>query len=425
MRVIGSRNVCDPFFLGSMSKSEKWQVRPLGELCDPLRGITYGIVKVGDYTPGGVPVIRGGDIRDNQIVFNDDKRVTKQVSDSFSRTVLRGGEVVLNLIAEPGHSAVVPDDMEGFNVSRDVAVIPLSTGVNHQFVNYYLKSPPAIDWLTARLQGSVTKKINLGTLKDLPVPLPPQADQDAIANTLKALDDKIAANRLQVDLLESLIAATWERSFSLLNPSDWPIQAIGDVVDVRGGSTPRTTNTEYWSNGTISWATPRDLSRLPSTPLFGTERHITELGLQQISSGLLPAGVVLLSSRAPIGYLAIAELPIAINQGFIAIVGNGALSNLFMWQWVRYNLSEIKSRANGTTFMEINKATFRSMTLQVPPLAEVAIWTEKSQALYQCVVGIERESMALAQVRDTLLPKLYSGEAGIRNGDFEVENPAT
>ncbi|MDQ6613383.1 MAG: restriction endonuclease subunit S [Actinomycetota bacterium] len=172
----------------------EWASRPLGDLCDPHRVITYGIVKVGDFIPGGVPVIRGGDIRRNRIEFNDNKRVSNQVSRMFQRTILRGGELVLNLIAEPGHCAMVPETMKGFNVTRDVAVIPLGPNVDHRFVNYSLQSPQVISWLSARLQGSVTQKINLATLRQVPVGLPPISEQTAIAGVLGAIDDKIVAN---------------------------------------------------------------------------------------------------------------------------------------------------------------------------------------------------------------------------------------
>ena len=137
--------------------ASEWISIPLGELCDGERGITYGIVKVGDFIPGGVPVVRGGDIRDGQIICDDSKRVTEEVSGQFRRTILRGGEIVLNLISDPGHSAIVPMALVGHNVSRDVAVIPLNSRANVRFVDFFLKSKMAVDWLTARLQGSVTQ----------------------------------------------------------------------------------------------------------------------------------------------------------------------------------------------------------------------------------------------------------------------------
>jgi len=174
---------------------DEWPSTPLGELCDSERGITYGIVKVGDFVPGGVPVVRGGDIRGGRIDCDDSKRVTEEISNQFRRTILKGGEIVLNLIADPGHSAIVPRELAGHNVSRDVAVIPLDGSADVRFVDFFLKSKIAVDWLTARLQGSVTQKINLGTLRELPVPTPPLAKQKAIAAVLGALDDKIELNR--------------------------------------------------------------------------------------------------------------------------------------------------------------------------------------------------------------------------------------
>ena len=87
------------------------EYKSLKNICEPERGITYGIVKVGEYVSGGVPVIRGGDIRDGRIVFDDNKRVTDGISQKFKRTILRGGEILINLISEPGHTAIVPQNL--------------------------------------------------------------------------------------------------------------------------------------------------------------------------------------------------------------------------------------------------------------------------------------------------------------------------
>ncbi len=193
------------------------------------------------------------------------------------------------------------------------------------------------------------------------------------------------------------------------------------MAKIVGGSTPRTSVADYW-DGSISWATPKDLSRLTSTPLFRTERSITEQGLQQISSGLLPRGTVLLSSRAPIGYLAIAEVPLAINQGFIALNSLGAVPNLYLWQWVAHHMAEIKDRANGTTFQEISKANFRPIGFDTPPARVIDQWMNAAEPLYQLVVKLEYETSILATLRDTLLPKLMSGELRVRDAEHLVED---
>lgn len=424
---------------------------PLEQLCDPHRGITYGIVKVGDFIPGGVPVIRGGDIRDGRIVFDDHKRVTEEVSNKFRRTILRGGELLINLIAEPGHVAIVPKNLAGSNVSRDVAVIALNDSVDHRFVCYLLKSPDCVQWLTSRLQGSVTQKINLNTLREVPVPLLPLCQQKAIAHILGTLDDKIELNRDMNQTLEAMAQAifkSWfvdfdpvrakmegrqpagmdaataelfpdefEESALGMIPKGWKISTIGESVKVVGGGTPSTKNLEYWEGGTFNWTTPKDLSSLQSPVLLNTERKITELGLKQISSGLLPKGTVLLSSRAPIGYLVISDIPVAINQGYIAMIGEKKLPNYYILQWTLENMEIIKGRANGTTFLEISKSNFRPIGILIPDSKILEKFVVQVEALYQQIVNNLKQSSTLASIRDTLLPKLLSGEIRIKEAE--------
>ena len=149
-----------------------WNISRLENHVQKNRGITYGIVKVGEFIPEGIPVIRGGDIKEGKIVFDDTKRVTTEVSNTFSRTILQGGEILLNLISEPGHAGIVPKSLIGCNISRDVALISLDYSVSNEFICYFLRSSLSIQWLKSRLQGTVTEKINLSILRNLPIPLP-------------------------------------------------------------------------------------------------------------------------------------------------------------------------------------------------------------------------------------------------------------
>ncbi|HEV3094451.1 MAG TPA: restriction endonuclease subunit S [Solirubrobacteraceae bacterium] len=224
-----------------------FSVAPLADLCDDTRGITYGIVKVGEFVSDGVPVVRGGDVRNGQIATDDDKRVTSQVSERFRRTILQGGEIVLNLIGEPGHSAIVPDRLAGANVTRDVAVIPV-TRADARFVNYFLQSPRCIAWLRAHLQGSVTLKINLGTLASLPVPNPPIDEQWRIATILQAFDDKIDSNRRLTSLLEGIAAALFRaRLVDFVGVEDFEASEIGPIP--RGWTTGSLTSLARFING--------------------------------------------------------------------------------------------------------------------------------------------------------------------------------
>jgi type I restriction enzyme S subunit len=133
-----------------------------------------------------------------------------------------------------------------------------------------------------------------------------------------------------------------------------------------------------------------------------------------VGSGLLPKGTVLLSSRAPIGYLAVTELPVAINQGFIAMVAKADTSNLFLLLWASVAHEDIVSRANGSTFLEISKANFRPIPVVAPPAQVMLAFEKQARPLYQRIFASARESQSLAALRDSLLPRLISGELRMR-----------
>jgi type I restriction enzyme S subunit len=198
-------------------------------------------------------------------------------------------------------------------------------------------------------------------------------------------------------------------------PAWWEVKPIGDVVTVRGGGTPSTKDDAYWSGGTHCWATPKDLSSLQHPILLSTERRITDAGVAKISSGVLPIDTVLLSSRAPVGYLALAKVPTAVNQGFIAIECDGPLKPHFMLHWLDARMDEIKSRASGTTFAEISKSAFRPILAVIPRPAIVSAFEDVAAPMFDMITHLVAESAGLATLRDYLLPRLLSGR--VRVGD--------
>jgi type I restriction enzyme S subunit len=134
----------------------------------------------------------------------------------------------------------------------------------------------------------------------------------------------------------------------------------------------------------------------------------------------LPKGTLLLSSRAPIGYLAISEIPVAVNQGFIAMVCDKNLSNCYVLYWTLNNLDIIKGRANGTTFLEISKSNFRPISIIIPDKNILSQFNSKIEPLHKRIVSNIRESQNLATLRDFLLPKLMSGEIRVKEAEKMV-----
>jgi type I restriction enzyme S subunit len=151
--------------------------------------------------------------------------------------------------------------------------------------------------------------------------------------------------------------------------SSWARVAIGDVARVVSGATPKTSVPEYW-DGNLPWATPKDLSSLASKVLPRTGRMITPEGLASCAAEVLPAGSVLLSSRAPIGLVAINTLPMATNQGFKSLVPSARLDSSYLFWWLRAHRSSLEALGNGATFKEISKATVQRVEIPLPPLDE-------------------------------------------------------
>ena len=201
-------------------------------------------------------------------------------------------------------------------------------------------------------------------------------------------------------------------------PEGWEYLGIGNQAEALGGATPSTKEPTYWEPGEHWWATPKDLSGQTDLVLLRTGRKISDDGLAKIASGLLPAGTVLLSSRAPIGYVAISQVPIAINQGFIALRPNEKFGSSYLYFWCKENMEQIVANATGSTFQEISKRNFRPIKSPVPSNGKVlSEFAKIVDPLIERIGAAAKENITLAQTRDLLLPKLMSGE--IRVGKVE------
>jgi type I restriction enzyme S subunit len=374
---------------------------------------------------------------------------------SRARRKVRAGDIVYSTVRpNQRHYGIIKNPSDNMLVSTGFAVLRGKSQISDtKFLYYFLIQDHVINQLQTIAEHSTSTypSIRPGDIESLGLKLPALTEQQAIACILGALDDKIELNRRMNKTLEEMaraifkswfvdfepvrakaagqtpqgltpeIAALFPDSFedSELGqiPKWWKIRSISDLTEVVGGSTPSTKNSAFWEAGIHCWATPKDLSSLTTPVLLNTARCITDAGLAQISSGLLPVGTVLLSSRAPIGYLAIAEIPVAINQGFIAMKPRNGVSNLFLLFWAHFSHEGIMSRANGSTFLEISKSNFRSMKLVIPETEIFKAFDRLVKPLYRRIVLNEHESHTLAILRDTFLPKLISGE--IRLTDAE------
>ena len=146
----------------------------------------------------------------------------------------------------------------------------------------------------------------------------------------------------------------------------WIECKISDIGTVVGGATPSTNIHENYENGTIPWITPKDLSTFSGRYIQRGERNITEVGLKSCSTQLLPKNTVLFSSRAPIGYVAIAANDVCTNQGFKSIIPNENTDPIFLYYLLKYNKNKIEGLGSGTTFKEVSGSMMKNIVVSVP-----------------------------------------------------------
>jgi type I restriction enzyme, S subunit len=416
-------------------------------------------IKSENYQPNGVPVLRGVNLGDGGFSGNDLVFLSEKKAEELRNSQAFPYDLVFVAQGTVGKVGLVPNTarFQKTVLSQNLMKFSCdSAKADSRFLYYFFISSDGQQTIRSRVNPTGVPCISrpLSSLKEFEVTLPPLAEQKAIAGILGALDDKIELNRRMNATLEAMAQAMFQSWFVDFDPvrakldgrqspgldpataalfpnefedselghipKGWSVTPVGKIVDCVGGGTPSTAEPKYWEGGTHHWTTPKDFSSLQAPILLDTDRKLTDAGIAKISSGMLPAGTLLLSSRAPVGYLAIAAMPVAINQGFIALKCNERASNFFMLNWCQSNMAEIEGRATGTTFAEISKHNFRPIPVVLPPKDLMSAFTAKVAPLYTQITASLQQARTLAALRDTLLPRLLSGELGVIEGEKEV-----
>lgn len=305
---------------------------------------------------------------------------------------------------------------ENFWAHNTVLYVKDFKGNDPLFCYYLLKTIDFSGFNT----GSAVPTLNRNHIHEYKINTPPVKEQKVIASVLSSLDDKIDLLHRQNKTLESMAETLFRQWFVEEVDDSWILSSIGEVFDIKGGATPSTKESLFW-NGNINWTSPRDLSGAKSIYLLSTERQITELGLSKISSGLLPNNTLLMSSRAPVGYLAITDIELAINQGYIAILEHENFGCEYMYLWCKVNMDIIKNSANGSVFQEISKASFKKIPFLIPDDERVKSFNKQGKILFKKIKSNTKNIQTLENLRDTLLPKLMSGEVRVKYTPEEIK----
>ena len=261
--------------------------------------------------------------------------------------------------------------------------------------------------------GSAQSQITIGDLKNVEVPLPSIETQKKVVSILDAIDEKINNNIAINDNLEQQAQSYFQELFVDNADPEWAIGTISDLGTIVGGSTPSKAKPEYYTESGIAWITPKDLSINKSKFVSHGENDITELGLKNSSAAIMPRGTVLFSSRAPIGYIAIAAGEVTTNQGFKSVVPKPEIGTPFVYFFLKNTLPVIEGMASGSTFKEVSGSTMKNVPAVIPDVETLAKFSDFCAPIFAQQRILEEQNQSLATLRDNLLPKLMSGEIDV------------
>jgi type I restriction enzyme S subunit len=364
----------------------------------------------------GHPYVAIPSLVDGRLELTSVRRITdKQFSEWTRRTRPQGGDIIVTRRGRVGDSAVVPNGLQ-CAIGQNLVILRSDGELVAQRYLRWAARGPLWEREVNRLRnvGAVFDSLNVRDVARIRIPVPPLREQQAIAELLRALDDKIEADRLAVPLVQQLTDACflqWRE-----NLRDPELTTFGEVAVIHGGSTPKTGVAEYWG-GEHAWAVPRDITALSAPYLFDTERHITDAGLASIGNRLHPPGSIFMTSRATIGAFAVLQRPCAANQGFIVAVPKDVVHRWFLFHEMRSRVDDMLDLANGSTFLEISRGNFKNMLTVLPSSAELEQLHELLDPLHGWCAALTHEAARLTSLRDSVLPGLLSGDLQIRDAE--------
>lgn len=442
--------------------TSEWTQMTLGELCTRQGGrIQTGPfgsqLHTSDYVDQGIPVVMPTNINSSGISVEGIARIQPHDAERLSQHKLSVGDIVFSRRGDVTKNALVRASQTGWLCGTGCLKVRVGDEslASAKFLSYCLRHPEIVEWLVRHAVGATMPNLNTDILSRVPLTIPSTATQKKVVAILDGLTESIEVLQQQNIALESIarrLFRSWFVNFDPVHakaagkepeaistelaalfpsefedselgpiPKGWSVTTFGAAFDIKGGATPSTSEPLYWNGGTHAWATPKDMSSLASKVMYRTERQITAAGVAKISSKALPAETVLMSSRAPVGYLAIAKAPISINQGFIAIPPTQGIPASFTVELLAQKMPDIKANAGGTTFAEISKTQFRPIKWTRPSDKVLAAFGKLVEPLYAQVHGNCLLVDSLASLRDHLLPRLISGKLSLEEAEQAVK----
>ena len=396
----------------------EWKEVDICQLCDSVSETYKG-------NASEVVLINTSDVLDGKCL-NHEYVPNKKLKGQFKKTFRKGDILYSEIRPANKRFCFVDFEPKDYIASTKLMVLRAHEDVDPQYLYQILRSNDTLTQLQmlAESRSGTFPQITYSEFSNIMVSLPSQKAQKNIVSILSSLDRKIELNnKINADLEEmaQTIFKNWFVDFEPFKdgkfvesklgmiPEGWKVGRLDEIADVVGGSTPSKAKPEYYTQNGIAWLTPKDLSNHPAVYSSRGEIDITQEGYNSTSTKLMPKGAVLFTSRAPIGYISIAQNEICTNQGFKSLVPKKA-GTFFLYCFLKYATPEIENKSTGSTFKEASGALIKSLQTIMPNQKIFEDFETIVSPLFTRIEYLETESSRLSALRDTLLPKLMSGE---------------
>ena len=366
-----------------------------------------------DYVDIGTPIVTVEHLGNRTFTEQNLPKVSAEDKARLSKYVLAEGDIVFSRVGSVDRCSYVDTAHDGWMFSGRCLRVRPNSEIDSLFLYYFFCLEETKQFVRNIAVGATMPSINTKLLGEVEIDLPSMEDQRKIAATLSSLDDKIETNQKINDNLEKQAQSYFQELFVDNADPEWTTGTISDLGAVVGGSTPSKAKPEYYTESGIAWITPKDLSINKSKFVSHGENDITELGLKNSSAAIMPEGTVLFSSRAPIGYIAIAASEVTTNQGFKSVVPKPEIGTPFVYFFLKNTLPVIEGMASGSTFKEVSGSTMKNVPAVIPDAETLAKFSNFCAPIFAQQRILEEQNQSLATLRDNLLPKLMSGEIDV------------
>ncbi|MDM7027964.1 restriction endonuclease subunit S [Klebsiella michiganensis] len=397
----------------------EWVVKNLDEVVEyfiDYRG------KTPDKKDSGIPLITAKIIKDGRL-----NTATEFISvEDYPLWMTRGypevNDVVLTTEAPLGEVALIKNK----NIALAQRIITLRGYKNlldNKFLKYWLQSEQGQYELESRASGTTVFGIKSSVLKKIPISLPPYNEQVAISSVLYSIDEKIDLLHRQNKTLESMAETLFRQWFDVDSNDEWQEKNVLDIFTLVGGGTPKTSVAEYWTDE-IPWISGGDISAAHQGYLYSTEKSISLAGLQNSSAKLLPKNSTVISARGTVGKYALLARDMAFSQSNYGIVSKIGNYPFFIYLLVGFIVDDLLTAAYGSVFDTITTRTFESVNLKFPSLNSIEKFNEEISPIFSKKETNTQQIKTLETLRDTLLPKLMSGEVRVQYAEEKLESVA-